>query len=105
MERQVRVVILCVDENGREKLVELRERHREVFDRYDSMVGLRIRVKRSGTARNSPVDLKVVKEEHAVERDISRLVESFGLPSISVGLEATCDEQPDTQSRSLESGL
>lgn len=101
-EKQLRVVVLGIDAYGKEKLLELRERHREAFDRYDSMVGVKLRVKRAGAAKNSPVDCTVLGLEHAVPRDIARLVESFGLPPITLQPEATSAFQPDPSDASLE---
>ena len=76
--KQLRVVVLLVDGAGKECLLELRERHREVFDSYPSVAGLRLTVRKEGTAKNSPVTVKVVGQTLVAVRDISRLVETLG---------------------------
>lgn len=86
-QKQLRVVIMAVDSHGRDSLIELRERHREALDAWESTVGLRIELRRSGTARNSPIDLKVVGQSHAAERSIGPLVRTFGLDPIVGGEE------------------
>lgn len=90
-QRQLRVVIMVVDGRGKDFLLELRERHREMFDRYESMVGLRLRIRKFGTASNSPVEVKPIEFAAAVERDIGRLVESLGLPAIHAQLPSSID--------------
>ncbi len=90
MQKQLRVVVMVVDKNSRDKLLELRERHREVVDGHESVVGLRITVKREGTAQNSPVTIKVIGSGAASIRDIGRLVETFGLEAVVIG-----EDQPD----------
>lgn len=84
IQKQLRVVVLVIDTNNREKLIELRERHREFFDHFASLVGLRIRVRKLGEAQNSPVEIRHVGEVHATVRDITRLVECLGSPAILV---------------------
>lgn len=83
-QKQLRVVVIAIDNRNRDKIVELRERHREMLEGFGSLVGLRIRVRKSGTARNSPVDVEGLEHAAAIERDISRLVDSLGLPAINV---------------------
>lgn len=98
VQRQLRVVVMVVTATGEDKLLELRERHRERFDAYETMVGLRLRVRKAGTAKNSPVDIAVRSQDLAVERDISRLVEQLGLPPILVRAEepALVSVEPET---------
>ncbi len=91
-QKQLRVVVMLSDRGGRDMLLELRERHREVVDGHESVVGLRVSVKREGTAQNSPVTIKVIGSGAASERDISRLVESLGLPPTLIGT-----DEPDVQ--------
>lgn len=49
-----------------------------MFDGFESVVGLVVRIRKTGTARNSPVELDVRDRRNAAERDISRLVLSLG---------------------------
>jgi hypothetical protein len=91
----LRVVVMCVDPGGRDVLLELRERHREIFDRYDSLVGLRLSVRKLGSAKNSPVEIRPLDFAAAVERDITRLVDTLGLPPLRVSAGA---EQSSTAS-------
>jgi hypothetical protein len=87
-QRQLRMVVLCVDGRGNDILFEFRERHRAVLEgileRCKTTVGVRISVWKDGSAKNSPVCVKYIDQEHAQEREISRLVESFGLPPVMV---------------------
>lgn len=83
-QKQLRVVVMAIDSAGREKLLELRERHRELLDGIGSFVGARVSIKREGQAKNSPITVKYLEHSAAHERDISRLVESFGLEPILV---------------------
>lgn len=93
IKKQLRVVIMCVDSIGRDALIELRERHREIFDSYETTVGLRIELRRSGTAKNSPVDMKVLSRGDAIERNIAALVRSFGLAPLEVPLTSAQEQQ------------
>lgn len=95
--KQLRVVILCRDSKGHEVLIELRERHREVFEHYEPMTGLRFKARKMGTARNSPVEVVPMDFAAAVARDISRLVDSFGLAPVVI---SDADlESPKTHSK------
>lgn len=93
--KQLRVVVLGLDSRSNEKLVELRERHRWMFDQYPSLVGLVIGIRKAGAARNSPVEVDCRDFEAANARDISRLVQSFGLPAIRIGKEAEVQQPED----------
>lgn len=98
VQKQLRVVVLVVDPAGKECLLELRERHREKLDKYEKMVGVRLRVWKAGAAKNSPVEVKVSGEQYAHERDITRLVDLLGEAPILLGsLEQSHPEelQPD----------
>lgn len=77
-QKQLRVVVMGLDASQRDVLMELRERHRSMFDGFESVVGLVVRIRKTGTARNSPVELDVRDRRNAAERDISRLVLSLG---------------------------
>lgn len=102
VQKQLRVVVLVVDPQGKDALLELRERHREKLDKYERMVGVRMKVWKAGQAKNSPVEVKVTGEQYAHERDISRLVEQLGEAPILLGtLEETHPEelQPDPPER------
>ncbi len=77
-QKQLRVVMMGIDISGRDRLFEVRERHRQLFDQYESTVGMELRIKKKGTANNSPVEVEVLGFRQAVERNILRLVESFG---------------------------
>lgn len=77
-QKQLRVVVMAVDQYGKEFLLELRERHRERVDKYPTTLGLRIRIRKTGSAKNSPVEIVVIEESHAIERDISKLVDCLG---------------------------
>lgn len=87
-QRQLRMVVLCTDGRGNDLLFEFRERHRGVLqgilERYKTTVGVRISVWKDGKAINSPVMVKAIDQEYAQEREISRLVESLGLPPVMV---------------------
>lgn len=82
----LRFVVLCLDGRGRECLLELRERHREIAERIDATVtngdGVRIVVRKDGAAGNSPVDVRILGLEPCYRREISLLVSSFGLPAL-----------------------
>lgn len=82
--KTVAAVVMAIDTRGRDSLIELRQRHREKMESYDTLVGLRVRIRKAGKADNAPVEVSPVDYSAAVERDISRLVETFGLPPILV---------------------
>lgn len=84
-QKQLRVVVMAIDASGRDTLIELRERHRNVLDQHESAIGLVVRMRRKGAARNSPIELEVIERRPAAERDINRLVASFGLEPLFVG--------------------
>ena len=99
----VRGVVLGIDSSGREKLLEIRDRHERIFESYDTSVGLRISVRKTGPARNSPIDMTVLREELAYRRDISRLVDSLGEPAVILGeTEAERAERVDRQNEAAE---
>lgn len=81
-QRQLRVVLLVQTASGEERLLEVRERHRESFDRFESTVGLRLFVRKEGTAKNAPVSVRPGEFGYAIERDISRLVDCLGLSPV-----------------------
>lgn len=81
----VRGVVLGVDNQGRERFFEVRQRHEDVFESYSTTVGLRISIIKTGRAVNSPVNVKVLREEMAYARDITRLVECLGSPAVLLG--------------------
>lgn len=87
--RVIRYVLLCVDGHGRERLLELRERHADYLDQlkttHGSLAGLRCVVSKDGQAKNSPVSFRFLSVESCVRRDITLLVASFGLPPLLVG--------------------
>lgn len=87
--RVIRYILLCIDNHGRERLLELRERHADYLDSlkesHGSLVGLRVVVSKDGAAKNSPVSFRCLASEPAIRRDISLLVQSFGLPALLVG--------------------
>lgn len=82
VQRQLRVYVLALTKDNKEVLFELRERHRDVFDGFGSLVGLQIRGRKIGLARNSPVEIVCGEFVYAVRRDITRLVDCLGLPPI-----------------------
>jgi hypothetical protein len=81
-QKLARYYMMLLDGQGRDKLLEVRARQMEVLDPYDTTVGLVVRIRKEGTAGNSPVSVAVVGERQVVERDISRLVARFCLPAI-----------------------
>lgn len=85
--KQIAAVVMCVDTTGQDRLLELRARQREVFESYDTLIGLRVRVRKAGKNDNSPIEVKVLEYSAAHGRDISRLVETFGEPAILIGSE------------------
>lgn len=88
MPKQARYILLCVDGHGKERLMELRERHADYLDRlineHGSTVGLRLAVVRDGAAKNSPISVRFLCRESVVRRDIALLVATFGLPALLV---------------------
>lgn len=99
-QKQLRVVLMCADNFGRDALLELRERHRECLDRFEATVGLKIRLWRAGKAQNSPVMLEVTGEGSAVARDIKALVDSFGLPPLMGDVDGVLEESMGILERS-----
>ena len=93
----LRFDVMCVDDRGEDRLFELRERHRKVLEaaisQFGSTVGLRVVIRKEGSAPNSAVDVRVLGREAAIERCISRLVESFGLPPILMAPETYVEER------------
>lgn len=87
-QKQLRVVVMGLDKNNREILFELRERHREMFDHYESSVGLVCSIRKAGGASNSKIEVVITGEFEAMERDIRPLVSCFGLPPILMGAES-----------------
>ena len=85
----LRYVLLCVDSHGRERLLELRERHADYLDQlknnHGSLAGLRCVVSKDGAAKNSPVSFRFLTVESVIRRDITLLVASFGLSPLLVG--------------------
>ena len=75
----LRVIILVIDDQGRERLLELRERHRPLWE-SSSLVGARLHARKEGLAKNSPVVIARAGREEIAPRDISRLIECLGLP-------------------------
>lgn len=84
-----RWVLMALDSGLRECLLELREAQREkvqqLYQEYGTLVGVRLRLRKEGKASNSPVFLEGIGREFAVARDITRLVETLGLPPITIG--------------------
>jgi hypothetical protein len=100
--KQVRFVMLCMDDRGNERLLELRERHRKIVERIHASLeageGVRIVGRKEGKADNSPVSVNVIGVEHVYIRTIANLVATFGeapklLPEIS-SVEAL-EDQPE----------
>lgn len=85
MPRVLRFVMLCLSDRGVECLLELRERHRDVVERIvattDAGGGVQIVGRKEGKASNSAVTVTVVGRVDTMLRDISRLIESLGLPA------------------------
>lgn len=98
VQRQLRVYVLALNKENAEVLFELRERHRDVFDGFGSLVGLQVKGRKVGSAKNSPVEIVCGEFVYAVRRDIRRLVDSFGLPPI------LCRKDHDETGSSLEHG-
>ena len=92
----VRGVVLGVDTQGRDRLFEVRQRHENVFESYETTVGLRISIRKLGAATNSPVEVKVVGEEYAYRRDITRLVDSLGEKPVML---SACEQEFPERSR------
>lgn len=82
MQKQLRVFCMLIDGHGNDWLFELRERHRETFGEYDSVVGLVVEIWRAGTAKNSPVEVRIRDTRNVVERDITALCKTFALPAV-----------------------
>ena len=76
-----------IDEHGREWLVELRERHRDIAEKLDELIrngqGHRLVGRKEGPARNSPVCLVLAGPVEVFRREITRLVERLGLPALN----------------------
>jgi len=91
--QQIRYVCLVVDQLGSQRLLEFRERHYAVLETMRCQprgeLGTVIVIQKSGEAKNSPVEIKAVGQEQVIEQEISRLVESLGLPP-----KFLTDEQP-----------
>lgn len=91
-----RFVVVAVDQWGTDWLVELRERHREFIERLregrGTAAGARVVVCKEGEALNSAVCFTLLGREPVVIRDISRLVDSLGLPAITVRSENNIGE-------------
>jgi hypothetical protein len=83
-QKQLRVVLMGIDASTRDVLFELRERHRAVLDPYPSTVGLVVKIRKTGTAKNSPVEIQVIGNRNAAERDISKLVAVLGEEALFV---------------------
>ena len=75
----------------------------KILESYKTTVGVRISVWKDGKATNSPVCVKVIDQEFAQEREISRLVETLGLPPVMVmvmdGSVHIGEERPDLDER------
>ena len=88
-QRISRWAILGLDVYGAERLMELRERHRDTMQRcYDeagTAVGVRMSVVKRGEHINAPVDVSIIGRDTVVGRDITNLVATFGLPPKYVG--------------------
>jgi len=82
----LRFVVMAIDDRGKEVLVELRERHRDLAERLDDLIkngqGHRLVGRKEGPARNSPVCLVLAGPVEVFRREITRLVESLGLPAL-----------------------
>lgn len=80
---ELRFVLGVWSERTGRALLELRERHRQVLEAMASEelegIGARLRVWRSGSAKNSPIEVELEGFEESDEWDISRLVLSLGL--------------------------
>lgn len=104
----LRFVMLVVDQHGREGLIELRERHRQVVERIDATVtngeGVRIVVRKDGSAKNAPVNVQVLGVETVFRREIKLLVAAFGLPALN-GASAHEPESLDVEASPLPEKL
>lgn len=91
-QKQLRVVVMTIDKSGRDTLIELRERHRTYLDGVESVVGLKVRMKKMGAARNSRIELDIIGSQEVATRDIKRLVLCLGEePLFAAGGEARFD--------------
>lgn len=84
--RVTRFIVMAIDSRGHEVLVELRERHRHILEQIEATVtngeGVRITARKEGQARNSPVTFTILGPEAVYRREISKLVDCFGLPPL-----------------------
>lgn len=83
-QRQLRVYVLTLDKQNHELLFELRERHREIFDGFADLAGLQVKIRKEGSAPNSPVNVICGEFVYVIKRDIARLVATFGLPPLLI---------------------
>lgn len=84
--RVTRFIVMAIDGRQREVLIELRERHRHILEQIESTVtngeGVRITCRKEGAARNSPVTITILGPEAVYRREITKLVDTFGLPAL-----------------------
>lgn len=80
-----RYVVLVVNSSGLQQLVELRDRHYGLMESLRNQprgeLGAVLTIRKTGDARNSPVEITSSDQEVVVEQDITRLVDCLGLPA------------------------
>lgn len=95
-----RMVVLALDSNNNEWLVDLRERHEITLLKMQEggmgAVGSRICIRKEGLHSNSPVSITFLAKEYAHGRDISRLVETIGLPPLLLQERFNVDQSTST---------
>lgn len=83
--KQFRYVCLVVDQSGCQRLVELRERHYGLMEilrnQQRGELGAVLVIRKTGEAKNSPVEITSTGQEQVIEQSIDRLVDSLGLPA------------------------
>lgn len=88
--RVTRFVVMALDSRNRECLIELRERHRHILEQIEASLtngeGVRITARKEGNARNSPVTFTILGPEAVFRREITKLVDTFGLPPLRVAI-------------------
>lgn len=87
---RIQRIVLLVAHHAQPFVIELRDRHISELERAGgSTVGLKARIRRSGPAKNSPVEFKLL----ALERDESMFCQSIERFVANLGLPAQFDQE------------